>query len=68
MISCGVDLSLGLGVQLYKIYNGYFQDDAITSSPAQSLVPNLSDKEAAGLPYPPDTYLGARDVVSPYEA
>ena len=60
------DLSVRLGARLYKTYNGYYQDAAVINSPSQSLVPEVSDKEAAHLPYPPDVFPGARDVASPY--
>ena len=60
------DLGLRLGTRLYKSYDGYYQDHAVADSPVQSLVPKLHKEEAADLPYPPDTYPGARDVTSPY--
>ena len=62
----GADLGIRLGARLYKTYNGYFQDEATVDSPTQYLVPRLSTAETADLPYPPDAYPGARDVVSPY--
>ena len=36
------------------------------SSPRDTLLPQLSPKQAAGLPYPPDLLPGARDVATPY--
>lgn len=35
-------------------------------SPRQTLIPKLSPKQAAALPYPPDLLPGARDVATPY--
>ena len=35
-------------------------------SPRDSLLPNISSERAAALPYPPDLFPGARDVVTPY--
>ena len=62
----GADLGLRLGARLYQSYNGYYQDHGNVDSPAQSLIPKLHEEQAAGLPYPPDAYPGARDVTSPY--
>lgn len=44
------------------------QDAKITFSPKRTLLPQLSEQEAADLPYPPDVLPGARDVDSPYGA
>ena len=55
-----------LGQRLYKLKTGTEQDDFVVSSPLKTLLPTLSDAEAAELPYPPDAYPGARDVESPY--
>ncbi|SLM35499.1 Alpha/beta hydrolase fold-1 [Lasallia pustulata] len=41
------------------------QDAKITFSPKRTLLPQLSEQEAADLPYPPDVLPGARDVDSP---
>jgi pimeloyl-ACP methyl ester carboxylesterase len=38
----------------------------VIRSPRRSLLPRLSKKEQEELPYPPDVFPGARDVVSPY--
>ena len=62
----GVDLGIRLSVRLYEAYRGKFNDVECTDSPVRSLIPRLSDAEAAHLPYPPDAYPGARDVESPY--
>ena len=35
-------------------------------SPLQTLLPKLSERQIAELPYPPDFFPGARDVDSPY--
>ena len=42
------------------------QDSKIIFSPKKTLLPQLSEQEAADLPYPPDVLPGARDVDSPY--
>lgn len=39
---------------------------AVTESPLKTLLPNLSEKERANLPYPDDALPGSRDVSSPY--
>ena len=57
-------MSVGLG--LYKINTGSSRDTEVVPSPLKTLIPRLSDTEAANLPYPPDAYPGARDVISPY--
>lgn len=36
------------------------------SSPRDTLLPQISSKQAAALPYPPDLLPGARDVTTPY--
>lgn len=36
------------------------------SSPRDTLLPQISPKQAASLPYPPDLLPGARDVATPY--
>lgn len=41
-------------------------DSKIICSPRKTLLPQLSEQEAADLPYPPDVLPGARDVDSPY--
>ena len=38
----------------------------ITPSPLTTLLPKLSEREQADLPYPPDSLPGARDVATPY--
>ena len=35
------------------------------SSPRDTLLPQISPEQAAGLPYPPDLLPGARDVATP---
>lgn len=35
-------------------------------SPRDTLLPQISSKQAAALPYPPDLFPGARDVTTPY--
>jgi len=37
----------------------------IIKSPVATLLPKLSQAEKDALPYPPDSYPGARDVASP---
>lgn len=58
-----VDLGIRIGTRLYK---SPYEDSEVIPSPAQELLPKLSQAEAADLPYPPDAYPGARDVASPY--
>lgn len=62
----GLDLAISVGLRLYKIRKGIEQDTQVALSPLETLLPKLSEAEAAELPYPPDSYPGARDVVSPY--
>ena len=57
-------MSVGLG--LYKLNTGSSRDTQVVPSPLKTLIPRLSDAEIAALPYPPDAYPGARDVLSPY--
>ena len=38
----------------------------IVASPLETVLPKLSEKETAALPYPPDALPGARDVITPY--
>jgi hypothetical protein len=40
--------------------------DHVVASPLKTLLPNLSEQEIYGLPYPPDLFPGARDVQTPY--
>lgn len=61
----GAQLGYQLALHMYRIYQGLHNDEEILDSPVSSL-PKLSDAEIARLPYPPDAYPGARDVVSPY--
>lgn len=42
------------------------QNSKIIFSPKKTLLPQLSEQEAADLPYPPDVLPGARDVDSPH--
>lgn len=42
------------------------QNSKIIFSPKKTLLPQLSEQEAADLPYPPDVLPGVRDVDSPY--
>ncbi len=62
----GLELAITLGLRLYKIRTGIEQDTQVALSPLETLLPKLSEAEAADLPYPPDAYPGARDVVSAY--
>ena len=57
---------MSVGLRLYKISTVSSRDTQVVPSPLRTLIPSLSDAEAAVLPYPPDAYPGARDVVSPY--
>ncbi|KAK0513359.1 hypothetical protein JMJ35_004345 [Cladonia borealis] len=38
----------------------------VISSPRETLIPSLSESQAAALPYPPNLLPGARDVKTPY--
>lgn len=38
----------------------------VVESPRTTLLPHLSEREIAALPYPPDVFDGARDVQGPY--
>ena len=58
----GLEVIISVGIRLYKL-NGSTPDNEIIPSP---LEPKLSEAEADALPYAPDAYPGARDVVSPY--
>lgn len=62
----GAEVVIFAGLRLYKIRTGVDQDTGTAPSPLQTLIPKLSEAEAAELPYPPDAYPGARDVTSPY--
>jgi len=62
----GLEIAISVGLRLYKIRTGAEQDREVVLSPIKTLLPELSDAEAADLPYPPDAYPGARDVQSPY--
>ncbi|KAK4696345.1 hypothetical protein P7C71_g1570, partial [Lecanoromycetidae sp. Uapishka_2] len=62
----GLEVAVSIGLRLYKIKTGAEQDSDVVPSPVKTLLPKLSDEEAANLPYPPDAYPGARDVHSPY--
>ncbi|PKS06380.1 hypothetical protein jhhlp_007128 [Lomentospora prolificans] len=44
----------------------YPQRPAVIPNPLQTKIPELSEKEVAKLEYKPDSYPGARDVVTPY--
>ena len=57
---------MSVGLRLYKINTGSSQDAKVVPSPLKTVIPSLTDAEAADLPYPPDAYPGARDVISPY--
>ena len=62
----GFEVVISVGLRLYKIRTGLKQDDQVIPSPLQTLIPKLSEAEAADLPYPPDAFPGARDVESAY--
>ena len=62
----GLEVVVSVGLGLYKINTGSSRDTQVVPSPLKTLIPRLSDTEAADLPYPPDAYPGARDVMSPY--
>ena len=62
----GLEVAVSVGLGLYKINTGSSRDTQVVPSPLKTLIPRLSDTEAADLPYPPDAYPGARDVISPY--
>ena len=62
----GLEVAVSVGLGLYKINTGSSRDTQVVPSPLKTLIPKLSDTEAADLPYPPDAYPGARDVNSPY--
>lgn len=61
-----LEVAVSVGLRLYKIKTGAERDCEVVPSPIKTLLPKLSDAEAADLPYPPDAYPGARDVQSPY--
>lgn len=62
----GLEVAMSVALRLYKIRTGTEQDSEVVPSPIKTLLPKLSDAEAAELPYPPDAYPDARDVQSPY--
>ena len=62
----GLEVAVAVGLGLYKINTGSSRDTQVVPSPLETLVSRLSDAEIADLPYPPDAYPGARDVLSPY--
>jgi len=62
----GLEVAISVGLRLYKIKTGLDRDTEVIPSPVETLLPKLSEEEAAGLPYPPDAYPGARDVPSSY--
>ena len=62
----GLELTISLGLRLYKIKNNTNHTPKTIPSPAETLLPKLSEDDAAELAYPPDAYPGARDVSSPY--
>lgn len=62
----GLQAAVSIGLRLYRIKTGIEQDTKVVPSPTETLLPKLSEKEAAELPYPPDAYPGARDVASVY--
>lgn len=62
----GLEVVVSVGLGLYKINTGSSRDTHVVPSPLKTLIPRLSDAETADLPYPPDAYPGARDVLSPY--
>lgn len=66
IVLLGLQFGLSVGRKLYKINTGGAQDDQVVPSPLKSLLPKLSEEDAASLPYPPDAYPGSRDVTSPY--
>ena len=59
--------SFAIAYRLYKSINTTKEPflKAIPS-PVTTLLPTLSPSQIADLPYPPDTFPGARDVESPY--
>ena len=61
-----LQLGLFLAPKLHKLKTGLAQDDKVVPSPLKTLLPTLSQQEAASLPYPPDAYPGIRDLPSPY--
>ena len=62
----GLEIAVSVGLGLYKINTGSSRDTQVVPSPLKTLIPSLSDAEAEDLPYPPDAYPGARDVISPH--
>lgn len=62
----GLEIAISVGLRLYKIRTGIDQDTQVVPSPAKTLLPKISEEEAANLPYPPDAYKGKRDVESVY--
>ena len=60
-----LEVVVNLGIRLSKL-NSHDRDDEVIPSPLQTLLPKLSEIEAAELPYPPDALPGSRDVASPY--
>ena len=57
---------IGLTLALRVRSSTASEDSKILFSPKRTLLPQLSEREAADLPYPPDVLPGARDVDSPY--
>jgi len=55
-----------LATNIYNISVGANTDFRVHPSPLTTLLPELSSEKTEHLPYPPDAYPGARDVVSPY--
>ncbi len=55
-----------LATNIYNISVGANTDVRVHPSPLTILLPKLSSEKTEHLPYPPDAYPGARDVVSPY--
>ena len=62
----GLQLATSVVWRIYKSRSGAGKDDEIVPSPLETLLPKISDAEAASLAYPPNAYPGARDVKSPY--
>ena len=72
-ISYSVLTLTATGISIAVLYRLYKSTAAINEhfvksipSPLTTLLPTLSTSQADDLPYPPDTFPGARDVESPY--
>lgn len=63
VISASVATTLAVVAAGKLIYQN--NQGKVIVSPRTTLLPRLSEAEQADLAYPPDTFPGARDVVSP---